>query len=325
MERRNKKRLAAIVAGLMLFACVGAAQPPELEEDAAAEPAGAAADAPKPGPAGLADVNALPLWLAEEPGARGEVVILDYESAVDKGTPAQARVYLPHGYNPNERYDVLFLWPGTDGSSETMLQTAHDCRMEDRTLCRLSVADILDRLIESGTIRPVLAVCVEEITRTDLRIARVDIQTVWDLVMQYFSTHASDETLSQEERREHFAFVGFSQGAVYTQKLAMAEYFDRFAYYASVSYGSSAPSAAAAVNASPYELELLYYLVGNEDDVGARPAWDSYCLMASRCREKVRAGDNMILREARLYIHTYSLVPVALADLLPRIWPGEQA
>ena len=271
----------------------------------------------------LEDVNGLPLWLLEETAEPGKLVMMEYTSQTDKGTPAQAGVYLPYGYDPAGKYDVIILWPGTDGGTEIALTTEHKCRMEDKSCRKLSVVHILDRMIEQKLIRPVLVVCVEEITRSKLAVARVDLQTVLDLVTENYATYASDKTLSPAELRKHFAFMGFSQGAVYTQTLAMAEFFDRFANFASISFGSRSPTGAKAMNESPYELGMLYFITGNDKDVGAETGGDAFRGILWRCPEKAQEGVNAIFRLAWFYIHDYALIQVAMVDMLPRIWPGK--
>ena len=137
--------------------------------------------------------------------------------------------------------------------------------------------------------------------------------------------YAADETLSPAERREHVAFLGFSQGAIYTQTLAMAEHFDDIAHFAAVCFGSRSTTGARAMNASEYPLGTLYFLTGNEDDPGAEPGHLAFRSILWRCPDKAHEGENAFLRQAWFYSHSYALIPVALADLLPRIWPGEGA
>ena len=300
---KGRKILTVLVAAAVMLTAAG----------------GAAPQTPEP------DVGEFPLWLLEEPAERGELVPLDYESAAGKGTPAQAWAYVPYGYDPAERYDVLFLWPGTRGGGKIVFETEHKCRMEDKQREVLTGARVLDRLIEEGRIRPLIVICAEEITHGKLPIARQDFQTVWELAAENFSLYAADESLSPEERREHAAFLGFSQGAVYTQTLAMTDHFGDMAHFAAVCYGSRSTTGARAVNDSELPLETVYFLVGNEQDGGADSGYRAYRDIVWRCREKVSAEENAFFRRSRYYAHNYALVLAAFVDMLPRAFPGEAA
>ncbi len=277
---RGKKLLILLIAAAVMASAAGAAAPsPEPPE-------------PTPG------VDDLPLWLAEETAEPGTVEYLRYESRAKGGTPARAGVYVPFGYDPEKMYDVLVLWPGTGSGPETALTEEQPCRMENGEIRSLSAVHVLDRLIETGRIRPVLAVCPTELSESVQSVARRDYRTVWEMVSEAYSTYARDDSLLPKERREHFAFLGFSQGAIYTQSMAMGEMFESFAYYASVCYGSRSPAGARAIRESGYPLGMMLFLMGNEHDHGGKAGENAYRSILETCPEKVREGENAFFRRS---------------------------
>lgn len=303
-----RRLLSLLTAAAALFASAGAAPSPS--------------PSPEP-PAPTEGVDDLPLWLAEETAEPGTVEYIAYESRAKGGTPARAGVYLPHGYDPEELYDVLILWPGTGGEPRTSLTREMDCRMENGEICRLSVSHVLDRLIETGRVRPLLVVCPSEFSGGIQRVARQDYRTVWRLVTEEYSTYDRDDSLSPKERREHFAFLGFSQGAIYAQSLAMGEMYANFAYYACVCFGSRSPAGAEAIRESGYPVEYMLYLMGNSSDHGGQAGESAFRSIVETCPGQVREGDNAVFLRSACYGHDYVLTLSAIMNMLPRIWPGE--
>ena len=77
--------------------------------------------------------------------------------------------------------------------------------------------------------------------------------------------------------------------------------------------------------ASELPLGMLYFLMGNEEDHGAKPGARAFRSILDRCPDKAMEGENAVFLRSAYQGHTYALLPAALADLLPRIWPGEGA
>ena len=267
------------------------------------------------------DIGALPRWLLEETKAPGEIVELSYPGSVRR--TARGGVYLPYGYNEEERYDVAFFFPGTNDSYEEAFASAYDCFFADGGQEKLSIQQLLDRLIEEKVIRPLIVVCMEDVGRENYYAADADFQTLFGLVQENYSTYASDESISQEEYREHSAVLGFSQGAIFAEAFGMGVHFDDFAYTGSVSFGSYW-RVLETVPTSPYELGLLYVCSGTNMDKGAYDSKYNYEIIVGGCGDKVRDGDNAILTQAALYRHGYALAAAALHDCLPMMFPTEK-
>lgn len=169
-------------------------------------------------------ISAIPAEYFGESDHPGQVVQVEYESrdytADETAITKPAFVYLPYGYDENDldtRYDILYLMHG-------WTMTANDFLGEGRS----SLVNILDNLISSGDIPPVIVVSatfdaenqpqsfsrsVEELSvfHNDLR------ENLMSYIESRFHTYAEDITEAGfRASREHRAFGGFSLGAVTT-------------------------------------------------------------------------------------------------------------
>lgn len=267
------------------------------------------------------DVSILPDWLLEETRKPGEIIEVIYPSIMQ--VDSRGGVYLPYGYDENKLYDVAFFFPGTGGSYTDAFTYAYPNTFESGVRDKISIQHLLDRLIEKKVIRPLIVVCMEDMTHENFYVADEDFKTFYAYINETYSTYASDESISQEEYREHSAVLGFSQGAIFAEAFGMGVHFDDFAYTGSFSFGSYW-RVLETVPTSPYELGLLYVCSGTNMDKGAYDSKYNYEIIVNNCGDKVRDGDNAIRTEAYLCDHTYSLVVAALNDCLPMMFPAEK-
>ncbi len=169
-------------------------------------------------------LEAIPAAYFENSDRPGQVVQVTYESRDYTGDDTvitkPAFVYLPYGYDESDtetRYDILYLMHG-------WTMTANDFLGEGRS----NLVNILDNMIASGDIPPVIVVSatfdaenqpqsfsrsVEELSvfHNDLR------ENLMPYIEDRFHTYAEDVTEEGfEASREHRAFGGFSLGAVTT-------------------------------------------------------------------------------------------------------------
>lgn len=153
---------------------------------------------------------------------RGRVICLPYPTAHEKTYP-YAYVYLPYGYHPDNRYDIVYLMHGGGGSPGSFLNDPRQNQI---------FANMADHLIEEGKIRPMILVAP-----TFYRYGHTgrSLQDSWDDLNAFpeefienlipevegrFSTYA--ETTDAEgirASRTHRAFSGFSLGAVTTWEI----------------------------------------------------------------------------------------------------------
>lgn len=265
------------------------------------------------------DVGILPDWLLEETEEPGEMLQVIYPSVLR--VDCRGGVYLPYGYNEAERYDVAFFFPGTGGCYEDAFTYGYPCFFQNGQREKISIQHLLDRLIEEKVIRPTIVVCLEDMCRDNYYIADMDFQTMFDYVNENYSTYASDPTLTQAEKRKHYAMLGFSQGAIYSESFGMGVHFDDFAYTAAFSYGAYW-QVLETVPTSPYEPGLLYACSGMDMDKGAYSTRYNYDIIVKNCGDKLRDGENALRTQAALYDHSYSLAVAALHDCLPMMFPS---
>lgn len=271
------------------------------------------------GTALAADWEQPPAELARLRGEEGKLVSVEYVGAGEKLRTAHAGVYYPAGYDEQERYDVVFLWPGTMGDSKAALGTGYPLLMDDGKTHTLLGKRMLDRMIEFGYTRPFLLVCLEDFEGTDAVTAGLDIRTMLSWVRENCAVYTARDGLTQAEIREHYILLGYSQGSIYAEGEGMVHLFEEFSVFGAISYGSRWDLIPRTVDESPYPLRLLYALVGGKKDQGAELGRRSFEVITSA--ESVTEGENAILRQAEEYDHGYSLLLLGLTDMLPRVLP----
>lgn len=177
-----------------------------------------------------------------EPASRqGQVVRLDYQTGTydSSNQPLQkyAFVYLPYGYENSDtetRYNILYLMHGGGGTADRYLGGENG----DRPLKR-----ILDHMIESGEIDPVIVVTPTFYHNgrsgpEDTLTANFHHELINDLIPAVESTYhtyarSTDQT-GLTESRDHRAFGGFSMGSV-TTWYTFIHGLDYFKYYLPIS------------------------------------------------------------------------------------------
>ena len=150
-------------------------------------------------------------------------------------------VYLPYGYDPAEKYDVVYALHGTDAMT--------DYWIGDNTM-GLTTRKVLDRMIEVGECKPVIVVTP---TYYSIPADKAEffpdfwegdaLANVWPmyfwmemrneiipLIDSTYSTYGSDA-----DARDHRAFAGLSRGSMTTVNSIMMHCLDQFAYFGAFS------------------------------------------------------------------------------------------
>lgn len=156
---------------------------------------------------------------------RGSVVRETY-SGINGGNALE--IYLPYGYDPAEKYNVLYLMHDGGADETTCLSSTRD---------DLRVDILLDTLIEKGEIEPMIVVTPTYNNSPD------GAYDVWDEIRQSvipyvesrYSTYAeSTDPEGLMNSRMHRAYAGFSMGAV-SVWYNMVHNLDIIAYYLPIS------------------------------------------------------------------------------------------
>lgn len=153
-----------------------------------------------------------------------------------------ATVYLPYAYNPEEKYDIVYLVHGRGGDYQTWLGTPDEPR---------PLKNILDNMILNCDINPVIVVCPELTYAYGLDDRIMDGMSheisheLMTAVESQYRTYADEPDAGGfENSRDHRCMAGFSMGGSvtwhilkdhpgyfrYYMPMSMALYFDRNGY-----------------------------------------------------------------------------------------------
>lgn len=196
----------------------------------------------------------------------------DYLLGSGKSETKYANVYLPHGYDENGSYDVIYLLHGTDPQSKTH---------QDTWLYEIGVKDILDNLIHYGDIKPLIVVAPTfycygiygDDTSTNLKeYAGVKQQSsdnfAYELrndlipaVEGHYATYAegTDEA-SLKASRDHRAMAGLSNGCRITLNAGMIGSFDYISYFGCYSSSVDSSKILEALDSEKYAGLKLNYM-----------------------------------------------------------------
>lgn len=220
---------------------------------------------------------------------QGKVEKVEYESKDYTGpmttTHKPAYVYVPYGYDPQQKYDIIYLVHGWGG-------TAQEYFLGRGGNGRTPLVNIFDNLIEQGLSKPFIAVSPtwDKDNRSKGWSESCEEASVFfneyknDLIPAVegkYSTYAESTDIEGIiASRDHRAFGGFSLGSITTwyifeQALEVQKYYLPMSgdnWHITMFGGASHPQETAAflrdhVNASPYKGNGFYvwYAVGDED------------------------------------------------------------
>lgn len=208
----------------------------------------------------------------------------DYTSASRPTTHKPAYVYVPYGYDPSQKYDVIYLLHGWTGVAEEYF-------LGRSGNSRTGLVNIFDNLIQRGLCRPFIAVSPtwdkdnqskdwSESTREAAVFSQEYVNDLIPAVEMRYSTYLeSPDEAGILASRNHRAIGGFSLGSI-TTWYVFEQAFPYSRMYLPMSgdnwsqgmYGgayypdATAKFLADLVNASPYKNDFyVWYAVGTED------------------------------------------------------------
>lgn len=216
-------------------------------------------------------------YRAENTDEAGEVVQLfytahDYALGTSATEEKYCNVYLPYGYNENDRYNVLYLLHGTD--AQTVVH-------QDTWFYTIGAKNILDNMISYGDIEPLIVVAPSfysyglygDDDMTDIKDMTPVKQNSTDnfgrelrfdiipAVESEFSTYAqgvTEEDLAAS--RDHRAMAGLSNGCRITYLGGMVENFDYFSWFGCFSAAADSKLILDALNGEKYRDYPLNYM-----------------------------------------------------------------
>ena len=239
-------------------------------------------------------------------------------------------VYLPYGYDPSEKYDVMILVHGTGGTATYWLLDAQQIIPEPGF--GVTTRELLDKAMNSGWCRKMIVAtpCFyrDGSNRDDFERKRDEEQFLLELqndilpaLVNTYSTYASGP--SREEisaARNHFAYAGLSLGSIYVYTSVMRECLDLFAWFGCFS-GSEAReymnALIAALNSEEYaHYPILYFYnsAGGSDSMFAEHRDDYRKLVAAV--PALTDGKNAAFTEIRAASHSYKAWGTGLYNFL---------
>ena len=208
----------------------------------------------------------------------------DYTSSARPTTHKPTYVYLPYGYDPTQKYDVIYLLHGWTG-------VAQEYFLGRNGNSRTSLVNIFDNLIQKGLTRPFIAVSPTwdkdnqskdwgESTREAAVFSQEYVNDLIPAVETHYSTYLESPTEAGIlASRQHRAIGGFSLGSITTwyvfeQALPYSKWYLPMSgdNWSQGMYGGqyypdeTAQFLADLVNQSPYRDDFyVWYACGTED------------------------------------------------------------
>jgi len=197
---------------------------------------------------------------------------LDYLGGGDKVTK-QALVYLPNGYDPEGKYDVLVLCHGIGGTENEWGFGSPYCVGRN----------VVDNLIANGDIRPLIIVMPNGRACADPYNTGMDNAGAFYVFGQelrsdllpwidaHYATYGAETPEDPSAAREHRAMAGLSMGGMQTINIGLCECLDLFAFFGAFSAAPTTYTAAQIVRAldkfPDMPIRYFYSICGTEDSL----------------------------------------------------------
>ena len=226
----------------------------------------------------------------EQPGT---IERLDYTTAVygDGVTYEQwANVYLPYGYDPANKYNILYFFHGTNETQNSFIAEP-------------VVKNVIDNMIYYGVCDPFIIVCPTYYYVYEGRVVnhqvfpqevRNDLMPAVESKYATFAETADDAGFAAS--REHRAFAGLSRGAVTTANSVLCgslDYFSRFGLFSS--FRTTEEHIRETIRSEeqlPLSIDYLYATTGNFDFATPymAPGYRMLCELEPRLQEGVNTS-----------------------------------
>lgn len=158
----------------------------------------------------------------------GELVEIKYETPFYYSSNRKpvnqrtAQVYIPYGYDPETKYDVMILMPGNIWERHVWLNYA-----DNKDHPGIKGRDIIDNLHYYGDIAPTIFVAIGSwdggyVDRWAFQLASEIKYVLLPMICAKYSTYAEEATPEGiEAARDHFGVGGCSNGGVYAYDIGL--------------------------------------------------------------------------------------------------------
>ena len=240
-------------------------------------------------------------------------------------------VYLPYGYDPAEKYDLLILLHGLGGSEDYWLCEEQEYGQWSGIM--VSTVNMLDQMIASGQCEKLIIAC-PTFYADEKNMETYDPQ--WDgrlfwpelrhdilpTLVERYSTYAAD---SSEEAisaaRDHFGYAGLSMGSIITFQSVLPHCIDLFGWYGCLSgFGYDVSLLMHEVKTfetekgQEYPIRYMFQTAGTMD-AAWEEHWDGYNRMI-RNWDKLTEGENTSFTVVQYARHDFKTWIIGLYNCL---------
>ena len=225
-------------------------------------------------------------WFEECPSP-GSIEIREYTStdyATGKEIIKNMEVYLPYGYTPEIRYDMLILTHGAGDDEKYWFSEEHDYGG-----AQVNAKKLVDNMIYRNACRELIIVSVtctneyscsrkaydwDQLLTDGSQFAQEIANDILPFAVSNYSTYASDpgkEALS--EARDHFAYFGLSWSAMFGYLNILPDDMEYFSWYALIApsrVNLQAVTGTIEDKYRSYPVHALYSSVGANDQIRAQ-------------------------------------------------------
>ena len=275
--------------------------------------------------------------VSEQPGTLTDLYYDTFESFSydEKSKPLKKRavVYLPYGYNKDQKYDVFYLMHGGWGDETTMLGTPDNPS---------SFKNVIDNAIAAGEIEPLIIVCPTYNNTNENGLDSGNFSLAMQLTRNYHnellndlipavegtystyaaSTSANDLITSRDQR----GFGGFSMGAVATWR-TFQYCLDYFHYFLPMSCGTTLDDEeifAAAAGRDPNDY-FVFVMTGTDDFAYSYDKARTDLMRTSAYFTDVddKADGNFAFRVKKGYSHSGTAAMEYIYNGMKAFWSGK--
>lgn len=240
-------------------------------------------------------------------------------------------VYLPYGYDPAEKYDLLVLLHGLGGSEEFWLCEEQEYGQWSGIM--VSTVNMLDQMMASGKYKKCIIACPTFYYNED-NVETYDPQ--WDgrlfwpelrydilpALVENYSTYAADSSAEAiSAARDHFGYAGLSMGSIITFQSVLPHCIDLFGWYGCLSgFGYDVPLLMNEVKAfeteagQEYPIRYMFQTAGTMD-AAWEEHWAGYNSMI-RAWDKLTEGENTNFTVVQYARHDFKTWIIGLYNCL---------
>lgn len=233
--------------------------------------------------------------------------VLEENYGTIKEWEKEMSVYLPYGYDPAEKYDVLILLHGLGGDENFWLCEEQEYGQWSGIM--VSTVNMLDQMMASGQCEKLIIACPTFYYNED-NMETYDPQ--WDgrlfwpelrydilpALVENYSTYAADSgEAAIRAARDHFGYAGLSMGSIIAFQSVLPHCIDLFGWYGCLSgFGYDVPLLMTEVKnfeteaGEEYPIRYIFQTAGSMD-AAWEEHWAGYNSMI-RAWDKVQAGKN---------------------------------